>query len=375
MGVFAFASDVRLERQGMSSEGRSTTREAAGRISCSPTGLGSGAVVPTALRWRLSATTVVGLDRSRPWEDPVNRAGAVRSAFRSAGLSHPGRSLRRVMALPVPNSLTPSKVSTFKDCALAFRFSVIDRLPEPPSPHALKGTLVHRALQGLFWEHSRGRRSPEAARVALRGAWESLQEDDEFRSLDLSDDAAAAFLADAEKLVDGYFRLEDPDAVDAVGVEVGLEAEVGGLLLRGIIDRLDVTPDGDFVVVDYKTGRVPAEAQEHSRLGGVQFYALLCEQVLGRRPVSVRLLYLREPVAIVADPSEQALRGLRQRTGAVWSAIERACAEEDFRPKPSRLCDWCAFQALCPAFGGDPSLAAGLGRRPRPADSEERIPA
>ncbi|HTT86809.1 MAG TPA: PD-(D/E)XK nuclease family protein [Acidimicrobiales bacterium] len=279
------------------------------------------------------------------------------------------------MALPVPSSLTPSKVSTFKDCALAFRFSVIDRLPEPPSPHAVKGTLVHRALQGLFWEHPRGKRSPDAAQAALRAAWESLQEDDEFRALDLSGEAAATFLAEAEKLVGGYFRLEDPNAIDVVGVEIGLEAEVGGLLLRGIIDRLDVTSDGDFVVVDYKTGRVPPEAREHSRLGGVQFYALLCEQVLGRRPTSVRLLYLREPVAIVADPSEQALRGLRQRTSAVWSAIERACADEDFRPKPSRLCDWCAFQALCPAFGGDPSRATSLGGQPPGADSEERIPA
>jgi putative RecB family exonuclease len=263
------------------------------------------------------------------------------------------------MALPVPSSLSPSKVSSFKDCALAFRFSVIDRLPEPPSPHALKGTLVHRALQGLFWDHDQGARSPEAARHALLVAWDELRADPEFQSLGLSDQEAESFLADADKLVSGYFRLEDPNAVQTVGVELGLEADVGGgLLLRGIIDRLDVTPDGDFIVVDYKTGRVPSESHEQNRLGGVQFYALLCEQVLGRRPISVRLLYLRQPVAIMADPSEQALRGLRQRATAVWSAIERACASEDFRPKPSRLCDWCSFQALCPAFGGSPDLAA-----------------
>jgi putative RecB family exonuclease len=141
-------------------------------------------------------------------------------------------------------------------------------------------------------------------------------------------------------------------------MELTLEAEVGGLLLRGIVDRLDVTPEGELVIVDYKTGRVPLEHQEQQRLGGVQFYALLCEHVLGRRPAKVRLLYLREPVCIEADPSEQALRGLRQRTSAIWSAIERACEAEDFRPKPSALCNWCAFRPLCPAQGGDPALAA-----------------
>jgi putative RecB family exonuclease len=261
------------------------------------------------------------------------------------------------MALPVPRSLSPSKVSTFKDCALAFRFSVIDRLPEPASPPMVKGTLVHRALEGLFWNHERGSRSPDAARASLAGAWDALQNDPEFLELALSEGEKTAFLADAETLVANYFQLEDPDAIDTVGVELLLEAEVGGLLLRGIIDRLDVTPDGEFIVIDYKTGRVPSEMQEHSRLGGVQFYALLCEQVLGRRPVDVRLLYLKEPLVIASDPTEQAIRGLRQRTSAVWSAIERACEDDDFRPKPSGLCKWCHFQEFCPAFGGDPALA------------------
>lgn len=262
------------------------------------------------------------------------------------------------MAFPLPRSLSPSKVTSFKDCALAFRFSVIDKLPEPPSPHMVKGTLVHRALEGLFWEHDRGERTPAAARSSLARAWEALQVDPEFTELALPEAARDAFLAEAESLVSNYFQLEDPNAIDTVGVELLLEAEVGGMQLRGIIDRLDVTPEGDFIVIDYKTGRVPSEMQEHSRLGGVQFYALLCEEVLGRRPVSVRLLYLKDPVLIAADPSEQALKGLKQRTSAVWSAIERACEDEDFRPKPSGLCRWCHFQEFCPAFGGDPARAA-----------------
>ena len=54
------------------------------------------------------------------------------------------------MGLAFPPSLSPSSVSAFKSCPLAFRFSYIDRLPEPPSPAATKGTLVHRALELLM---------------------------------------------------------------------------------------------------------------------------------------------------------------------------------------------------------------------------------
>ena len=133
---------------------------------------------------------------------------------------------------------------------------------------------------------------------------------------------------------------------------------MGTMRLRGILDRLDLTPDGELVVVDYKTGRAPSEAYEQSKLIGVHIYALLCQEVLGRRPVQVKLLHLKEPMAIVAEPSEQAVRGQRIKTQAVWSAIERACHDEDFRPRTSPLCRYCRFQAFCPAYGGDPAEAA-----------------
>jgi len=130
--------------------------------------------------------------------------------------------------------------------------------------------------------------------------------------------------------------------------------------LRGIIDRLELDADGELVVTDYKTGRVPSELFEGKSLGGVHTYALLCEQMLGRRPARVQLLYLSKPEAIIATPTEQSTRGVARKTTALWTAIERACAHDDFRPHPSRLCDFCSFKPYCPAHGGDPDQAAEL---------------
>jgi putative RecB family exonuclease len=257
-----------------------------------------------------------------------------------------------------PRSLSPSKVTSFRDCALAFRFNAIEHLPEEPTVWTVKGTLVHRALERLFWNHDRGSRSPEAARTELARSWAELQTDTEYLALALAPADADAFRADADALVQNYFALEDPDEITPVGVEITLEAQMGGVRLRGIIDRLDQTADGELVVVDYKTGRAPSPAYEQSRLIGVHIYALLCQEVLGRRPVEVKLLHLKEPTTITAEPSEQALRGHRQKTIAVWSAIERACHDEDFRPRTSPLCNYCRFRAFCPAYGGDPDQAS-----------------
>lgn len=260
------------------------------------------------------------------------------------------------MALPLPTSLSPSKVSSFKDCALAFRLSAIDRLPEPPTPAAAKGTLVHRALELLYFEEEGEARTEGAALAKLHRAVGDVLDSEEYAPLELSGEERDKFVADAADLVSNDFRLEDPSSVRVLGTELKMSVEVAGLRMTGIIDRLEIDANGDLVVTDYKTGRAPSETYEQTRLGGVHFYAFLCEQVLGLRPARIQLLHLREPLAISAEPSDQSIRGLQQQTTAIWSAVRRACDREDFRPKPGRACSWCSFHAYCPAVGGDLSL-------------------
>lgn len=257
------------------------------------------------------------------------------------------------MSLPLPGSLSPSKISSFKDCALAFRLSVIDRLPEPPSPHAAKGTLVHRALELLMWEEEPAERTVPAALSKLHRAVPEILDGEEYASLGLGGEERDEFVADAVTLVENYFRLEDPRSVRVMGTELRMSVTLGTLKMSGIIDRLELDSEGELVVTDYKTGRAPSATFEQSRLAGVHFYAFLCEQVLGRRPARVQLLHLREPMAISTVPSDQSLRGLQQQSVAIWSAVEQACQREDFRPKPGRLCDYCAYHEFCPAVGGD----------------------
>jgi len=275
------------------------------------------------------------------------------------------------MAFPLPMSLSPSKVSSFTDCALAFRFSAIDRLPEPPAPWSTKGTLVHTALERLHLLPA-AERTPEAALGLLGEAAVELESDPDYADLGLDEEAAKAFHDDAADLVRRYFQLEDPRRIEAIGLELLLDVEVEGVRLRGIIDRLELDEDGELVVTDYKTGSVPSEFHERKRLSGVHIYSLLCEELLGRRPKRVQLLYLKQPVAILTNPTDQTTRGTRRSLTAVWQAVERACEREDFRPKTSKLCDYCAFQAYCPSFGGDPQVATDIAQAAREARAAAR---
>jgi len=257
----------------------------------------------------------------------------------------------------VPTSLSPSRVEAFTSCPMAFRFASIEKLPETPSIHATKGSFVHRVLELLFMQPP-ATRTREVAASAFEQATEELRTDPELTMLHLDEEEFDAFLDDARSLVDSYFRMEDPSTVREIGIELRLDAMVGDLSLRGIIDRLELDDDGQLVVTDYKTGRSPGVRYEQGRLAGVHFYSFLCEKVLGQRPVAIRLMYLRTGETITAIPSAQSVRFITTRTTAVWRAVERACTEGDFRPRPGALCASCSFQSWCPAFGGNPELAA-----------------
>ena len=256
----------------------------------------------------------------------------------------------------VPTSLSPSRVESFLSCPLAFRFASIQRLPDPPTPATTKGSLVHRSLELLFLL------APAAAHARVRSISASptrspsTRVHPDFTELELDDDAAQRFFAECRELAANYMTLEDPRRVRAIGLELKLTAPVSdGLTLRGIIDRLELDDNGELVVTDYKTGRAPHPNFERKSLSGVQFYAFLCESVFGRIPAAVRLMYLKSGEVITAVPSSQSTRYMTTRTNAVWKAVATACERDDFRPKPSTLCNFCAYQRWCPEYGGDPA--------------------
>ena len=270
------------------------------------------------------------------------------------------------LALPAVGSLSPSRAGDFMTCPLLFRFRTIDRLPQAPSAAATRGTVVHSVLERLF-ELPAAERTPETARALLRPEWEALREAaPEVDTLFADEAELSAWLTSAEELLQGYFSLEDPRRVLVAEREQYVEVVLpGGLRLRGIVDRLDEAPSGDLRVVDYKTGRSPMEAFEGKALFQMKFYALVLWRTRGTIPKLLQLMYLGDREVLRYSPDEADLLAVERKLLALWEAIERATQLQDFRPRRSKLCDWCDHQAVCPEFGGTPP--------PFPADAVSRL--
>ncbi|SFQ55925.1 putative RecB family exonuclease [Amycolatopsis arida] len=268
-------------------------------------------------------------------------------------------------------ALSPSRAADFKQCPLLYRFRAVDRLPEPPTRAQLRGTLVHSVLEKLFALPA-AERMPERARDLLAPAWAELAEQSpEWTELFPGAESAEVteWLGSAAELLDAYFRLEDPRRLEPEACELHVETELGsGVLLRGYVDRLDVAPTGEIRVVDYKTGAAPRAIGEAKAMFQMKFYAVVLWRLRGVVPRQLKLMYLTDGQALAYTPDEAELRRFERTLEAIWQAILRAGRTGDFRPSPSRLCDWCAHRALCPSHGGTPPEYPGW---PEPDAGEE----
>jgi putative RecB family exonuclease len=169
-------------------------------------------------------------------------------------------------------------------------------------------------------------------------------------------------LSEARALLSGYYRLEDPTRFDPQCCEQRVEVELAdGTLLRGYIDRIDVAVTGELRVVDYKTGKAPPAARagfdsraEFKAMFQMKFYAVALLRSRGVLPARLRLIYLADGQMLDYAPDHDELLRFEKTLKAIWRAIETAGQTGDFRPSPSRMCDWGPHQAHCPAFGGTP---------------------
>ncbi|GAB2862644.1 RecB family exonuclease [Nocardioides pacificus] len=253
-------------------------------------------------------------------------------------------------------SLSPSRAGDFLTCPLLYRFRTVDRLPEPPSPDAVRGTVVHKVLEDLF-DLPAAQRTPEQARQMLEPAWHRLLEAEPEVASMLEGDGPelASWLAGAHAVLERYFSLEDPQRLEPAERELYIETVLDSrLLLRGFVDRLDVSPDGLVRIVDYKTGRAPSEAFEAKALFQMRFYALVLWRTRGVVPSMLQLVYLGSGEILRFVPDEADLLATERKIEAIWEAIRSAEETGDWQPRRSGLCAWCAHQAICPEFGGTP---------------------
>jgi putative RecB family exonuclease len=260
--------------------------------------------------------------------------------------------------------LSFTRVDTFEQCPRRFRYQYIDGLPQAPAPQLSFGSSLHATLEWLYDRKHPVLPTLDDTLQALYDRWEKEGYVDSERSEQLSAyEHARRILTDLHARIQREgFRL--PAAVEA-WFELPFPDDV---VVVGAIDRIDVDEDGSLHVIDYKTNR---RARTRSQVKGslqLAIYALATRELYGRLPRSVALDFVVPGVTVTVPIEELDLDSVPARLAAV---AERIRAGED-TPTPNRLCDWCDFRDICPAWA-EPGAATEPGTFGRAIQERDRL--
>jgi putative RecB family exonuclease len=221
-------------------------------------------------------------------------------------------------------------------------------MPEKISLDAERGKLVHAVLEDLYELPRAGRDINSALELLPRKWQEHLAAKPEIAAEITSE---KEWMDRAESLITTYFTLENPANFDPTFRELHLERDLSDeVYLHGYVDRLDVAPTGEVRIVDYKTGKSPKPGWEEKALFQLRVYALLYWRNEGVIPKLLQLIYLGDSRVVKSEPTEAQLVATERILGNIADEILTAIETDHFPTKKSRLCDWCSFKEICPAF-------------------------
>ena len=137
--------------------------------------------------------------------------------------------------------------------------------------------------------------------------------------------------------------------IELEGIETPLDWQLGGVTIKGFIDRWH-EEDGEIVIGDYKTGKVPSARFQDNKFFQLLLYGAVLSEQLAAPIKRVELLFVKDGVRLSHDVAESDFANVIETVVSVKSEIDARCKSGEFEPNRSRLCDWCSFKSICPAW-------------------------
>ena len=240
--------------------------------------------------------------------------------------------------------LSPTRIQSWLQCALQYRFTYVDRIPRVyyrRDPCDTFGAVMHRTLHAFHSLGGAAAVSEDALADLLEAHWVSSG----FRSAEQE----ARFREAGVEILRNYRRAAETQKSRVLLLEKQLRRDYGGFVLTGRLDRLDEHPDGSLEIIDYKSAAgqlTPADVRESLALG---CYTLLVRHHFPGRPVRTSLLAPGSGSRATAEFTAEDLESLEEEIHRVARRIE---AEESYAPSFGPHCAGCIYNRICYRGGG-----------------------
>jgi len=244
-----------------------------------------------------------------------------------------------VLLVGEDHHFSASALKKYEDCPLCYKFVYVLQVPTLPQTYFSMGTAVHTVIERLSkFQLEGGTPTKERAIELLNSCWSS--EAYASRTHELEDRVKA------EAMLDSYLSWQAANRNTIVAAEKKFQFPLNGRKVKGYIDRIEQTPEGEYVVVDFKTGSKPSSLTKNSVLSDIQLnlYCLAIKEMFGKLPARASFYYIKENKMVDYFPTEETVGAFAETAKSIISAV---CSEQ-FDPTPAyQTCRFCDYADLC----------------------------
>ncbi|MGY4884138.1 MAG: RecB family exonuclease [Nanobdellota archaeon] len=246
-----------------------------------------------------------------------------------------------------------SRLSTFEQCPLKYKFRYIDKIiPEiEKTIEAHLGSVVHDTLE---WIYNTVKENPEKILTldeiinyylkVWKKAWtrDILIVKKQYTNGDYLN-KGIQFLAD---YFQKYFPFKDGTIECEKEITIHLDENTQ---IKGFIDRLVYNIDkGHYEIHDYKTANTLPTQEKMDQDRQLALYSIAVKELYGKdKEVLLVWHYLAYNHKIISRRTQEQLEKLKEETKNLIKEIENT---KEFISNKSILCEWCEYKSLCPEW-------------------------
>jgi len=242
-----------------------------------------------------------------------------------------------------------SKLASFEQCPQKYKFKYIDKIKIiEKSIEALLGFAVHAVLEYLYTEVKSKRVPPIEELITIyTNIWKENY--NEKIKIVKKESTEKDYFNKGIEFLTSYYIKNAPFDENTLELEKKIIIYLEENKLVGFIDRLVYNKEKDrYEIHDYKTANSLPTQQQIDNDKQLALYSIAIKEIFGKEK-KVKLIwhYLAHNIKITSERTNFQLEELKKET---LELINKIKTTTEFPPYISKLCDWCEYKKICPAW-------------------------
>lgn len=242
-----------------------------------------------------------------------------------------------------------SRINTFENCPLQYKFNYIEKIKcDEESIEAFVGSRFHETMEKLYQDLRFRVYTLEELLSYYEDQWSKNYHENIL--IIRKERTVEDYKNLGRKCIEDYYRRYHPfNQRRVLAIEKRIVIDLQGdekYLVQGYIDRIDQKEDGTYEIHDYKTSGSLPEQSYLDQDRQLALYQIGIKNIW-KDVEQVNLIwhYVTFDKEMSSTRTKEELETLKENIIALIDEIENT---EEFLPKESALCNWCAYPDLCP---------------------------